>query len=97
MLPQQNGVILSEPFGAYGAQTYRLFNGLSLDQQDILGDYRVTIAKEGPLTEEGVNWKVAVRVAGEVVQEVTGVFTFGVSSTYYFTYTLESYTSIANC
>lgn len=95
---QENGVIISEPFGVYGAQTYRLYNGLSLDQGGILGDYDVDVNIWTWPDEGDTNWKVTVRVAGEIVQEVTGYFSrTQESSPDSFTYTLESYSSIEDC
>jgi len=95
---QENGVIISEPFGVYGAQTYRLYNELSLDQGNILGDYDVYVNIWTWPDEGNTNWNVTVRVAGEIVQEVTGIYsrTQG-SSPDSFKYTLESYSSIEDC
>ena len=99
-LPQLNGVVIPEPFGVYGgAYTYLLFNGLSLDQQTVLGDYDVGVYRDSDVsTEKDTNWKVTVRIAGEVVQEVTGVFAIaGESTPNSFVYTLESYMTIVDC
>ncbi|CAN0283540.1 unnamed protein product [Ascophyllum nodosum] len=95
-----NGVVIPEPFGVYGgAYTYLLFNGLSLDQQTVLGDYDVGVYRDSDVsTEEDTYWKVTVRIAGKVVQEVTGVFAIaGESTPNSFVYTLESYMSIVDC
>ena len=78
----------------FGPEIYKLYNGLSVDQHDVLGEYRARIWFG---SGDSTTWTLTARVAGEVAWVETGVLPGDDYVTGYFYLTIDEYISYEDC
>ena len=94
-LYQVVGYVDVDDLDGFGPEIYRLYNGLSVDEQNVVGEYRAMIWGDSGVS---TTWTLTARVAGEVVWVETGVLPDGDElTTELFSLTIDDYVSYEGC
>ena len=89
------GYIDREQQFGLGPETYRLYNGLSVDENSVLGAYRVRIFEE--FIEVATPFTLTFRVAGEIVRVDEDVFPVDGNIIESLPFVIDDYVSFEGC